>query len=145
VVQGVPDYSGNVRQAVHNWTLRYNASDVVFITESMDDFMSYMLNSKWVEAARSKARVQLAWVSMVQPQPWLHALLPQLMGPQALSWRRTGPHPCRFCLAPYGWGWGVRLSQIILAGCVPVIIQPHVFQPFEDLLDYSQFSVRLPR
>jgi hypothetical protein len=33
----------------------------------------------------------------------------------------------------------------VLAGCVPVIIQLHVFQPFEELLDYSQFSIRLPR
>ncbi len=51
----------------------------------------------------------------------------------------------RYCLAPYGWGWGIRLSQIILSGCVPVIIQPHVFQPFEDVLNYNAFSVRLPR
>jgi hypothetical protein len=50
VVEGVPDYSGNVRQAVHNWTLRYNASDVVFLTESRDDFFEFMLRSRceWV-------------------------------------------------------------------------------------------------
>jgi hypothetical protein len=33
----------------------------------------------------------------------------------------------------------------MLSGCVPVVIQPHVFQPFEDVLDYGAFSVRLPR
>jgi hypothetical protein len=54
-------------------------------------------------------------------------------------------HARRFCLAPYGWGWGIRLTQTLLLGCVPVIIQPHVFQPFEDVLDYDAFSVRLPR
>jgi hypothetical protein len=53
--------------------------------------------------------------------------------------------PRRFCLAPYGWGWGIRLSQIILAGCVPVIIQPHIYQPLEDVLNYNDFSLRLPR
>jgi hypothetical protein len=51
----------------------------------------------------------------------------------------------RYCLAPYGWGWGIRLAQVMLSGCVPVVIQPHVFQPFEDVLDYDAFSVRLPR
>jgi hypothetical protein len=51
----------------------------------------------------------------------------------------------RYCLAPYGWGWGIRLTQMVLLGCVPVVIQPHVFQPFEDVLDYDAFSVRLPR
>ncbi len=29
----------------------------------------------------------------------------------------------KFCLAPYGHGWGIRLSIVITAGCVPVIIQ----------------------
>ncbi len=64
---------------------------------------------------------------------------------QRTSTLDTNAPPLRYCLAPYGWGWGIRLSQIILSGCVPVIIQPHVFQPFEDLLDYSQFAIRLPR
>jgi hypothetical protein len=29
----------------------------------------------------------------------------------------------KFCLAPYGYGWGSRLAHMVLAGCVPVIIQ----------------------
>ena len=29
----------------------------------------------------------------------------------------------KFCLAPYGYGWGIRLMKLIVAGCVPVIIQ----------------------
>jgi hypothetical protein len=29
----------------------------------------------------------------------------------------------KFCLAPYGFGWGIRLSIVMAAGCVPVIIQ----------------------
>lgn len=28
-------------------------------------------------------------------------------------------------------------------GCVPVIVQEHVFQPYEDLLPYEDFSLRL--
>jgi hypothetical protein len=91
----------------------------------------------------------------------------------------------KFCLAPYGHGWGIRLMKVIVAGCVPVIVQvgvaaglprtcswkacraalqlaahaahrnnlagsqprtsqDHGFQPYEDILPYEQFSIRLP-
>ena len=49
----------------------------------------------------------------------------------------------KFCLAPYGHGFGMRLVQAALAGCVPVIVQEHVVQAFEDVLPYETFSVRL--
>jgi hypothetical protein len=56
----------------------------------------------------------------------------------------------RFCLCPSGWGWGWRLSLAIVTQCVPVIIQPNVTQPFEDLLAgtpyaYKHWSVRLTK
>jgi hypothetical protein len=95
----------------------------------------------------------------------------------------------KFCLAPYGHGWGIRLMKVIVAGCVPVIIQvgvvwpllgmaracclkpaaqhqlcrchptplkptglptlpanlqDHVYQPYEDIIPYADFSIRLP-
>ncbi|KAG2444152.1 hypothetical protein HYH02_009091 [Chlamydomonas schloesseri] len=49
----------------------------------------------------------------------------------------------QFCLAAYGHGWGIRLMQAIHFGCVPVIIQDHVYQAFDDFLPYEEFSVRL--
>lgn len=49
----------------------------------------------------------------------------------------------QYCLAPYGHGWGVRASQAMLTGCIPVIIQEHVFQPLEEVLPYEEFSLRL--
>ena len=54
----------------------------------------------------------------------------------------------RFCLAPSGWGWGWCLSLAVATQCVPVIIQPNVSQPFEDLLEgtpyaYERWAVRL--
>ena len=49
----------------------------------------------------------------------------------------------RFCLAPSGDGWGDRLQKAVKAGCVPVIVQPAVLMPFEDLLPYQRFSLRL--
>lgn len=49
-----------------------------------------------------------------------------------------------FCLAPNGWGWGIRATQAVILGCIPVVIQPNVIQPLEfDLLDWSEFSVIL--
>lgn len=29
----------------------------------------------------------------------------------------------KFCLAPSGYGWGIRLNYYMASGCVPVIIQ----------------------
>ena len=49
----------------------------------------------------------------------------------------------RFCLAPSGEGWGDRLVRAMAAECVPLIIQDSVRQPFDDLLPYDRFSVRL--
>jgi len=51
----------------------------------------------------------------------------------------------RFCLAPTGSGWGVRLTKLMLMGCVPLIIQPRMQLPFEDLLPYDAFSLRLEK
>jgi hypothetical protein len=49
----------------------------------------------------------------------------------------------KFCITPYGFGWGLRLPIAVTHACVPVIIQDHVHQPFEDILPYHHFSVRL--
>lgn len=49
----------------------------------------------------------------------------------------------RFCLAPSGEGFGDRLSLSMLAGCVPLIIQPAVRQPLDDVLPYQNFALRV--
>jgi len=49
----------------------------------------------------------------------------------------------QWCLATAGDGWGTRLAEAVLAGCVPLIAQPAVLQPFEDVLPYEYFSARL--
>ena len=49
----------------------------------------------------------------------------------------------RFCLAPSGEGFGDRLATSMLRGCVPLIIQPGVLQPYDDILPYHKFSVRV--
>uniref|UniRef100_A0A7S3BN46 Exostosin GT47 domain-containing protein n=1 Tax=Haptolina ericina TaxID=156174 RepID=A0A7S3BN46_9EUKA len=49
----------------------------------------------------------------------------------------------KLCGAPSGDGYGMRLSTSVLANCVPLLLQPSVVQPFEELLDYPTFSRRL--
>ncbi|KAG2447967.1 hypothetical protein HYH02_006996 [Chlamydomonas schloesseri] len=51
----------------------------------------------------------------------------------------------RFCLAPHGAGFGVRLTLAMTHACIPVIIQDSVYQPYEadGLLPYPEFSLRL--
>lgn len=51
----------------------------------------------------------------------------------------------KFCLAPWGHGWGNRLGLYMIMGCVPVIIQDGVYQPYHDLLPYPQFSITLSK
>ncbi|KAG2454703.1 hypothetical protein HYH02_000540 [Chlamydomonas schloesseri] len=51
----------------------------------------------------------------------------------------------RFCLAPSGWGWGLRLLQAVACGCVPVVVQDSVYQPLWDVVPYEEFAVVVPR
>ena len=44
------------------------------------------------------------------------------------------PNPTR----RYGHGWGIRVMQSIQFGCIPVIIQDHVYQAFEVRMCLSQ-------
>ena len=49
----------------------------------------------------------------------------------------------KFCLAPSGHGWGMRTGKNAVLGCVPLIAQPYVVQPYEMLLPYETFSRRV--
>jgi hypothetical protein len=49
----------------------------------------------------------------------------------------------QFCLAPSGAGWGIRLAEMMVEGCIPVIIQDNVTQPWEEVLPYHRFSLRV--
>ncbi|KXZ54166.1 hypothetical protein GPECTOR_5g263 [Gonium pectorale] len=51
----------------------------------------------------------------------------------------------RFCFVPMGYGWGVRLTQAVYAGCVPVLTQDHIWPTLWDVLPYERFSIRLSR
>ena len=50
-----------------------------------------------------------------------------------------------FCLAPRGYaGWSVRLYESILSRCIPVIISDNTILPFENFVNWSEFSLRIP-
>ncbi|KXZ50301.1 hypothetical protein GPECTOR_17g940 [Gonium pectorale] len=75
-------------------------------------------------------------------------------GPNARpDWKIGGPsgqaademQKAKFCLAPMGAGWGIRLGEAMVTGCVPVIVQDHVYQPLWDVLPFEEFSLRLGR
>ena len=51
----------------------------------------------------------------------------------------------RFCLAVTGHGWGMRVSEAVAHGCVPVALEENVALPYEDLLPYEEFSLRVRR
>eukprot|EP00434_Breviolum_minutum_P006920 symbB.v1.2.006108.t2/scaffold364.1/size219240/5 len=51
----------------------------------------------------------------------------------------------RFCLAPRGiTPWTIHLFVSMLAGCIPVILSDDLEAPFQDLLDWSSFSIKWP-
>ena len=54
----------------------------------------------------------------------------------AADWARS-----RFCLAPLGVGWGVRLLWAIEGGCLPVLVSSEVAPYFDDALDYPSLAL----
>ncbi|CAI5533445.1 unnamed protein product, partial [Closterium sp. Naga37s-1] len=57
----------------------------------------------------------------------------------------TAMRQAKYCLVPRGdTSSSCRLFDAILSGCIPVIISDALDPPFEDVIDYSAFSLLLP-
>ncbi|KAK4704368.1 hypothetical protein P7C70_g1847, partial [Phenoliferia sp. Uapishka_3] len=51
----------------------------------------------------------------------------------------------KFCLIPRGIpAWSTRAFEAIYAGCIPAFVVDRNIFPFQDILDYSLFSVSIP-
>lgn len=51
----------------------------------------------------------------------------------------------KFALIVEGYGYNsMRLVDLMSAGCIPVIVVDHYVLPFEDILDWENFSIRVP-
>ncbi|CAH9127653.1 unnamed protein product [Cuscuta epithymum] len=48
-----------------------------------------------------------------------------------------------FCGVMPGDGWSGRMEDSILQGCIPVVIQDGVYLPYENVLNYESFAVRI--
>ncbi|KAF6158610.1 hypothetical protein GIB67_040124 [Kingdonia uniflora] len=48
-----------------------------------------------------------------------------------------------FCGVLPGDGWSGRMEDSILHGCIPVVIQDGIFLPYENVLNYPNFAVRI--
>mmetsp|Transcript_68708 Transcript_68708/g.217304 ORF Transcript_68708/g.217304 Transcript_68708/m.217304 type:complete len:180 (+) Transcript_68708:49-588(+) len=51
----------------------------------------------------------------------------------------------KYCLVPGGEveGWSMRLVHSIALGCVPVLVHDDVELPFEELVDWREFSLKV--
>ncbi|KAK9081680.1 hypothetical protein Syun_030898 [Stephania yunnanensis] len=48
-----------------------------------------------------------------------------------------------FCGVLPGDGWSGRMEDSIFHGCIPVVIQDGIYLPYENVLDYNSFAVRV--
>ncbi|KAF3328054.1 glucuronosyltransferase [Carex littledalei] len=48
-----------------------------------------------------------------------------------------------FCGVLPGDGWSGRMEDSMLSGCIPVIIQDGIFLPYENVLNYESFAVKI--
>lgn len=71
----------------------------------------------------------------------------KLSGPDKLKRIEYFEHlrNAKFCLAPRGESsWTLRFYEAFFVECVPVILSDQVELPFQDVVDYSKISIKLP-
>ncbi|KAJ8460939.1 hypothetical protein OPV22_033865 [Ensete ventricosum] len=71
----------------------------------------------------------------------------QLTGPNKLGRNEYFNHlrNAKFCLAPRGESsWTLRFYESFFVECVPVILSDQVELPFQNVIDYTQISIKWP-
>ncbi|XP_039015705.1 probable beta-1,4-xylosyltransferase IRX10 isoform X2 [Hibiscus syriacus] len=71
----------------------------------------------------------------------------QLSGPNKLGRLEYFQHlgNAKFCLAPRGESsWTLRFFEAFFVECVPVILSDQVELPFQNVIDYTQISIKWP-
>ncbi|KAG2488216.1 hypothetical protein HYH03_013210 [Edaphochlamys debaryana] len=110
--------------------------------EGFPDFTSEAIVAEHMNCYRfDKDVVAPVWVGT----DWVLSEHYNKVNAQKNSAPRLDMQRAKFCLAPSGHGWGVRLAQAMMTGCVPVIVQDHVYQALWDVLPYEDFAIRISR
>lgn len=71
----------------------------------------------------------------------------KLSGPDKLGRNQYFEHlrNAKFCLAPRGESsWTLRFYEAFFMECVPVVLSDQVELPFQNILDYREFSIKWP-
>ncbi|MCO5550929.1 hypothetical protein L7F22_004423 [Adiantum nelumboides] len=97
--------------------------------------------------AQGKAgRIQLLNLSQKFPEK-LEAPELAFRGPKKLGRREYFEHlrNAKFCLAPRGESsWTLRFYESFFVECVPVILSDEMELPFQNVIDYREFSIKWP-
>ncbi|PSS31756.1 Arabinosyltransferase ARAD1 [Actinidia chinensis var. chinensis] len=91
-------------------------------------------------------RLQLAELAKQYPDK-LESPELKFSGPDKLGRREYFEHLCnaKFCLAPRGESsWTLRFYESFFVECVPVIISDYAELPFQNVIDYTQISIKWP-
>ncbi|KAI5084038.1 hypothetical protein GOP47_0000207 [Adiantum capillus-veneris] len=97
--------------------------------------------------AQGKAgRLHLLQLSQMFPEK-LEAPELAFSGPKKLGRREYFEHlrNAKFCLAPRGESsWTLRFYESFFVECVPVILSDEMELPFQNVIDYREFSIKWP-
>lgn len=131
-----------------------NVDEIISLTKSASDsfvqpipLVQRKFIANFLGRAQGKAgRLELLKLAQMFPDQ-LEAPELAFTGPKKLGRKEYFEHlrNARFCLAPRGESsWSLRLYEAFFAECVPVILSDQIELPFQNVVDYSQFSIKWP-
>ncbi|KAL0344728.1 UNVERIFIED_CONTAM: putative glycosyltransferase [Sesamum radiatum] len=98
-----------------------NRSVLVFYSGGVHGYIRQILMDQWKDK---------------DPDVQIHEYLPRNMSYYDM-FRKS-----KYCICPSGWEVASpRTVEALYTGCVPVLLKDHYAKPFDDVLDWSKFSV----